>query len=128
MRPTTTSTRAAFPCAGSSDSNLVAVLLALDTATPLVTVALHDGERVVVEHSSDQPMKHGEHLAPLIARSLARMFGENLRQTKLASISPVTSATLSDLGLEPAAEAGVYTMPGLVQAILQAETTPADPA
>jgi tRNA threonylcarbamoyl adenosine modification protein YeaZ len=46
------------------------VLLALDTATPLVTVALHDGERVVVEHSSEHPMKHGEHLAPLIARAL----------------------------------------------------------
>ena len=46
------------------------MLLALDTATPLVTVALHDGERVVVEHSSEQPMKHGEHLAPLIARAM----------------------------------------------------------
>ena len=60
----------AFACAGSSDSNLDAVLLAFDTATPLVTVALHDGERVVVEHSSDVPMKHGEHLAPLIARAM----------------------------------------------------------
>lgn len=46
------------------------MLLAFDTATPLVTVALHDGERVVVEHSSEHPMKHGEHLAPLIARAL----------------------------------------------------------
>jgi tRNA threonylcarbamoyladenosine biosynthesis protein TsaB len=46
------------------------VLLAFDTATQLVSVALHDGERVVVELSSDQPMKHGEHLAPLIARCL----------------------------------------------------------
>lgn len=46
------------------------MLLAFDTATPLVTVALHDGDRVVVEHSSEQPMKHGEHLAPLIARAL----------------------------------------------------------
>jgi tRNA threonylcarbamoyladenosine biosynthesis protein TsaB len=46
------------------------VLLAFDTATPLVSVALHDGERVVVEHSSEQPMKHGEHLAPLIARAM----------------------------------------------------------
>ena len=46
------------------------MLLALDTATPLVTVALHDGERVLVEHSSEVPMKHGEHLAPLIARCL----------------------------------------------------------
>ena len=47
------------------------MLLAFDTATPLVTVALHDGERVVVEHSSTAPMKHGEHLAPLIERALA---------------------------------------------------------
>lgn len=46
------------------------MLLAFDTATALVTVALHDGDRVVAEHSSEQPMKHGEHLAPLIARSL----------------------------------------------------------
>ncbi|WP_374457211.1 tRNA (adenosine(37)-N6)-threonylcarbamoyltransferase complex dimerization subunit type 1 TsaB [Nocardioides sp.] len=46
------------------------MLLAFDTATPLVSVALHDGDRVVVEHSSEQPMKHGEHLAPLIARAL----------------------------------------------------------
>ena len=46
------------------------MLLAFDTATPLVTVALHDGERVVVEHSSEQPMKHGVLLAPLIALSL----------------------------------------------------------
>ena len=46
------------------------MLLAFDTATPLVTVALHDGERVVAEHTSEQPMKHGEHLAPLIARAM----------------------------------------------------------
>ena len=42
------------------------MLLAFDTATPLVTVALHDGDRVVAERVSDQPMKHGEQLAPLI--------------------------------------------------------------
>lgn len=46
------------------------MLLAFDTATALVTVALHDGERVVTEHLSEQPMKHGEHLAPLIERSM----------------------------------------------------------
>lgn len=46
------------------------MLLAFDTATALVTVAVHDGERVVVEHVSDQPMKHGEQLAPLIDRCL----------------------------------------------------------
>jgi len=48
------------------------MLLALDTATPLVTVALHDGADVVVELSADIPMKHGEQLAPLIAGALER--------------------------------------------------------
>jgi len=47
------------------------VILALDTATPLVAVALHDGERVVVDLTSEQPMKHGEQVAPLVERALA---------------------------------------------------------
>lgn len=52
-----------------------------------------------------------------IARSLVRLFGVNLRQSKLASISPVTSNTLRELGYEPAVEATEYTMPGLIAAI-----------
>jgi tRNA threonylcarbamoyladenosine biosynthesis protein TsaB len=44
--------------------------LALDTATPYVAVALHDGEDVVWEGTSELPMKHGEQLAPLIDRAL----------------------------------------------------------
>ena len=46
------------------------MLLAFDTATPFVSVALHDGEDVVVELRSDRPMKHGEQLAPLIEQAL----------------------------------------------------------
>lgn len=42
------------------------MLLSFDTATSLVTVALHDGADVVAERLSVLPMKHGEHLAPLI--------------------------------------------------------------
>jgi tRNA threonylcarbamoyladenosine biosynthesis protein TsaB len=48
------------------------VLLAFDTATPFVSVALHDGEDVVAELTSDRSMKHGEQLAPLIEQALAR--------------------------------------------------------
>jgi uroporphyrinogen III methyltransferase/synthase len=55
-----------------------------------------------------------------IARSLVAMFGEDLRRAKLASISPITSQTLRELGFEPAVEATEYTMPGVVQAILRA--------
>ena len=52
-----------------------------------------------------------------IARSLWAMFGNDLKQTRLVSISPVTSATLRELGLEPAAEAAEATMPGVVAAL-----------
>jgi tRNA threonylcarbamoyl adenosine modification protein YeaZ len=46
------------------------MLLAFDTATPLVTVALHDGDDVVWEGVSERPLQHGEQLAPLIDRAL----------------------------------------------------------
>ncbi|WP_084151860.1 tRNA (adenosine(37)-N6)-threonylcarbamoyltransferase complex dimerization subunit type 1 TsaB [Nocardioides halotolerans] len=46
------------------------MLLAFDTATPLVTVALHDGADVVLELVSERPLQHGEQLAPLIDRAL----------------------------------------------------------
>lgn len=47
------------------------MLLAFDTATPSVTVALHEGGEVVAERRSEQRMKHGEQLAPLIADVLS---------------------------------------------------------
>jgi uroporphyrinogen III methyltransferase / synthase len=56
-----------------------------------------------------------------IARSLAKMFGQDLHQTKIASISPVTTSRLGELGFKAAAEARHYTMRGVVEAILEAE-------
>jgi tRNA threonylcarbamoyl adenosine modification protein YeaZ len=47
------------------------VLLAFDTATPFVTVALHDGVDVVVERRSERRMRHGEQLAPLIEDAMS---------------------------------------------------------
>lgn len=52
-----------------------------------------------------------------IARSLAKLFGDDLRRAKLASISPITSGTLRELGYEPTAEAAEYTLAGLTAAI-----------
>lgn len=46
------------------------MLLAFDTATPAVSVALHDGDVVVAELASEQPMRHAEQLAPLVDRVL----------------------------------------------------------
>jgi uroporphyrinogen III methyltransferase / synthase len=89
-------------------------------------------EQIVVYHSSDVPAPDPEVARSLaagridwvtvtssaIARSLVRLFGDDLRQTRLASISPVTSETLRGLGYVPAAEARQYTMAGLVDAIV----------
>ena len=47
------------------------MLLAFDTSSPTVTVALHDGADVITEHTSERAMKHGEQLAPLIETALA---------------------------------------------------------
>jgi len=52
-----------------------------------------------------------------IARSLVALFGEQLRTARLASISPITSATLRELGYEPAVEAREYTIPGVIEAL-----------
>ena len=45
------------------------------------------------------------------------MFGDDLKKTRLVSISPVTSATLRELGLEPAAEAAEATVAGVVDVL-----------
>jgi uroporphyrinogen III methyltransferase/synthase len=58
-----------------------------------------------------------------IARSLVRLFGEDLRRAKLASMSPLTSGVLRELGESPAVEAAEYTMAGLVAAIVGASST-----
>jgi tRNA threonylcarbamoyl adenosine modification protein YeaZ len=46
-------------------------LLALDTATPAVTVALHDGTSVVASTSQVDARRHGELLLPAVDRILA---------------------------------------------------------
>ena len=47
------------------------MLLALDTATPAVTVAIADGDQVLAERTTVDARRHGELLAPSIAAALA---------------------------------------------------------
>jgi tRNA threonylcarbamoyl adenosine modification protein YeaZ len=47
------------------------LLLALDTATPAVTVAVHDGTAVLAEATAVDPRRHGELLAPMLHQALA---------------------------------------------------------
>jgi tRNA threonylcarbamoyladenosine biosynthesis protein TsaB len=49
------------------------LLLALDTATAAVTVAVHDGASVLAEQHEPGAMRHGELLAPSIATVLERV-------------------------------------------------------
>jgi uroporphyrinogen III methyltransferase/synthase len=53
-------------------------------------------------------------------RSLVRLYGDALKKARLASIGPIASATLRELGYEPAAEASPQTTTALVEAILRA--------
>ncbi len=48
---------------------------------------------------------------------LGKGYRKNLSGVKLASIGPITSQTLRKFGLKPHAEAKVYTIDGLVEAI-----------
>ncbi|WP_153555972.1 uroporphyrinogen-III C-methyltransferase [Roseimaritima sediminicola] len=66
-----------------------------------------------------------------IADSLVRLFGDSLRNAKLASISPTTTATLARHGLEASVEAQPYTMQALVDAITefqQSQSQNSDPS
>jgi tRNA threonylcarbamoyladenosine biosynthesis protein TsaB len=47
------------------------LIIAFDTATPAVTVALHDGSSAVASESAVDARRHGELLAPAIAAVLA---------------------------------------------------------
>jgi uroporphyrinogen III methyltransferase / synthase len=55
-----------------------------------------------------------------IARSLVHLFGDFLRKTHLAAISPLTAEVLAEMGHPTAATAETYTSAGLVTAILAA--------
>jgi tRNA threonylcarbamoyladenosine biosynthesis protein TsaB len=48
------------------------MLLAFDTSTAYVSVALHDGADIVAQLGSEHPQQHGEQLAPLIASVMDR--------------------------------------------------------
>jgi tRNA threonylcarbamoyl adenosine modification protein YeaZ len=54
------------------------LVLAFDTATPAVTAALHDGERVLAEATTIDARRHGELLVPTI-ETVLREAGVSLR-------------------------------------------------
>jgi len=81
------------------------------TPDPDVASALEAGEIAWIAITSSS-----------VARSLVHLYGSVLRRVHIATIGPLASATLRELGFEPAAEAAPHTTAGLVDAILTAET------
>ena len=78
-----------------------------------------DVESDVADAMANQQIDWVTVTSSAIARSLVSLFGPGLQHVRLASISPITSAVLRELGYEPAVEAKVYTMAGIVTAIRQ---------
>jgi len=78
------------------------LILAFDTATPAVTVALHDGSRVLARESVVDSRRHGESLAPAITKALA------------AARASITDVTTVAVGVGPGPYTGLRA--GLVTA------------
>lgn len=78
----------------------------VDTADPVVAEQLRTNQIDWVTMTSSA-----------IARSTIRLFGDELRNAKTASISPTTSAAMIELGFQPDVEARQYDMEGLIDSI-----------
>jgi uroporphyrinogen III methyltransferase/synthase len=101
----------------------------------MLTAAGAQVEQVVVYQSTDVAAADPDVAAALaagridwvtvtssaIARSLVRLFSEDLRQSRLAAISPLTAEVLTEAGFPPAVVASEYTTDGLLAAILGVE-------
>ncbi len=98
-----------------------------------LTTAGAEVEQVVVYESRDTVKPQAEIVDALaagqidwvtvtssaIARSLVQMFGDALKQTKLAAISPLTASVLKEAGYPATIVATEYTTEGLLQEILR---------
>ena len=63
----------------------------------------------------------------LIAESVIRLFGPRIRQWRVASLSPITSATLRQHGIEPTVEAAAAVTDSLVTAMADWEVAHTPP-
>lgn len=71
------------------------MLIAIDTATDQASLALHDGYRVLVEHTWESPRRHTIELTPRLAAALERL---DLHPRRLRGVA-VTSGPGSFTGL-----------------------------
>jgi uroporphyrinogen III methyltransferase / synthase len=103
-------------------------------AAKLETLGGHVSQVIAYQHSDVQECDPSIRLAvsngevdwitvtsSATAHSLHRMFSNSMDKMKIASLSPVTSKQLIDLGYAIAAEASPYTIEALVESLVRAE-------
>ena len=95
------------------------------TALPPVLIeALHERHVNWITFTSSSTVKN-------FVKLIGQSYKKQLNGVRLASIGPVTTATLNDLGLPPTIQADTFDIDGLVQAILNSprshEDTKANP-
>lgn len=111
------------------------LLLALDTATSAVTVALHDGTTVIAEESLVDSRRHAETLTPMIASVVAGAGRAPADLTAIAvGVGPgpftglrvgIATATTLGLALDLPVH-GICSLDALAHAAAQEQGTPSD--
>ncbi|MEC9094822.1 MAG: uroporphyrinogen-III C-methyltransferase [Planctomycetota bacterium] len=83
------------------------------------SIDVQQADQQIKQRLSNHQIDYVTVTSSAIANSLVNLLGDQLHKTKLVSISPITSETLRESGFEPAVEAKVYTMEGVVDAVLE---------
>lgn len=89
----------------------------VDQVVVYSNVDVEEPDPVIVQRLTSRSIDWVAITSTSVAQSLVRLYGENLRTAKLASISPITSAALRELGFEPEAEAARHTAEGIADVI-----------
>ena len=84
-------------------------------------VDVPEADRRVAERMAAGDFAYTTVTSSAIARSLVRLYGQRLKQTRLVSISPLTGGTLAELGFPARIQAAESTMAGMLEAIRNAE-------
>lgn len=109
------------------------LLLAIDTSTTAITAAVHDGQRVLAEHSELDARRHAELLAPAVETVLQQAGASVADLTDVAvGVGPgpftglrvgiVTARVLADVGA--AALHGVCSLDALAQQVCTMDDVP----
>jgi len=124
------------------------MLLRADIARPVLVEALHQGHAAEVRDIAVYESHAARSLPQAVldaltagqitwitfassssARNLAELLGphrDHLKTVRLASIGPITSKTIGELGLTPTVQAAQHDIPGLVAAIKAAQASGKD--